>query len=301
MRNTVGVGDGGGGSSSQLLRRWWRAMPLMMFSGACLAAHFGLWVWGLQHTSLPHSLLLVCCTPLLLSFGSLVLCFPISRGEIGGSMLGALGVALMAADVRETTTTTASTGIGGGGGGENDVVTWYGDVLSLGAAAAIIGYMLVGHKLRQWMPLFLYAFPVTFTAAVVLAMSSVVGEGTKLFCGTEEGGAGVGGGSQSRSSGDAPAVFAVFGWLCDTRSFAVTTYLAVGPGLVGHTGYNGVLRYISPLAVSITLTMEPLFGSVLGWAIGVSTAPSWRAFLGGAVLLAAVVVVVASQAARAKS
>ncbi|GFR49511.1 hypothetical protein Agub_g11552, partial [Astrephomene gubernaculifera] len=33
-------------------------------SGACLAVHFGSWVWGLQHTSLPHSLLLVSATPL---------------------------------------------------------------------------------------------------------------------------------------------------------------------------------------------------------------------------------------------
>jgi hypothetical protein len=110
-------------------------------------------VWGLQNTSLPHSLLLVCCTPLLLSFGSLLLCFPISLGEVLSSALGVLGVGLMAADGRRR-------------GEKKDAVTWYGDVLSLGAAAAIIGYMLVGHKLRQWMPLFLYAFPVTLTAAV---------------------------------------------------------------------------------------------------------------------------------------
>ena len=54
--------------------------------------------------------------------------------------------------------------------------------------------------------------------------------------------------------------------MSDPRSFAVVTYLALGPGLVGHTGYNSVLRYVSPLAVSISLTMEPLFGSVLGMA-----------------------------------
>ena len=41
---------------------------------------------------------------------------------------------------------------------------------------------------------------------------------------------------------------------------------------------------------------------MLGWAMGVAAAPSWRTFLGGAVLLGAVVMVVASQAqAQTKS
>lgn len=65
----------------------------------------------------------------------------------------------------------------------------------------------------------------------------------------------------------------VFGWMQDPGRFSVVTYLALGPGLVGHTGYNGVLRYVSPLVVSITLTFEPLLGSLLGWAMGVSDKP----------------------------
>lgn len=92
--------------------------------GVCLAAHFGLWVWGLQNTSLPHSLLLVCCTPLLLSFGSLLLCLPISPGEVAGSVLGASGVALMAFDVTAAAADAKAGGGGGGGGGGKDAVTW---------------------------------------------------------------------------------------------------------------------------------------------------------------------------------
>jgi drug/metabolite transporter (DMT)-like permease len=55
----------------------------------------------------------------------------------------------------------------------------------------------------------------------------------------------------------------LLGWTLDPHSFMVVAYLAVGPGLVGHTGMNGVLRHISPLVVSISLTLEPLFGSLL--------------------------------------
>ena len=248
--------------SRALLRRWWRNMPLMVISGVCLGAHFGLWVWGLQNTSLAHSLLLVCCTPLLLSLGSLVLCIPVSTAEIGSSVLGAAGVGVMTADVGAVVK------------GQDDAVTWYGDVLSLGAAAAIVGYMLVGHRLRQWMPLFLYAFPVTFTAAVVLALASAAVEG-----------AGADG---------------IVGWVFNPRAFTVVAYLALGPGLVGHTGYNGVLRYISPLAVSVSLTMEPLFGSLLGWGLGVAAPPGWPTFAGGAMLTAAVVLVVVATKRREK-
>jgi hypothetical protein len=51
-------------------------------------------------------------------------------------------------------------------------VTWQGDVLSLGAAVAIIGYMHIGAELRQTMPLFLYAFPVTATSAAFLSTAA---------------------------------------------------------------------------------------------------------------------------------
>ncbi len=67
---------------------WWLAG-----SGACLAVHFGAWVWGLQHTSLTHSLLMVSATPLLLAGVALATGAPISRGELAGTVLGLAGAA----------------------------------------------------------------------------------------------------------------------------------------------------------------------------------------------------------------
>ena len=63
-------------------------------------------------------------------------------------------------------------------------------------------------------------------------------------------------------------------------------------------GFNGVLKYISPLVVTISLTLEPLFGSLLGWVLGVAAAPGWRTLLGGGVLLAATVCVTVSSERR---
>eukprot|EP00959_Pyramimonas_sp_CCMP1952_P458397 9476552-Pyramimonas_sp.AAC.1 len=54
---------------------------IMLASGLCLAVHFGGWVWGIAHTSLPHSLLFVSATPVLIAAGiySLPVCDWLTR------------------------------------------------------------------------------------------------------------------------------------------------------------------------------------------------------------------------------
>jgi drug/metabolite transporter (DMT)-like permease len=264
-------------------RREWRAadaparafalrrdtLAQLAVSGMCLGAHFGLWVAGLQSTSLSHSLLLVSCTPLFLAFGASALGFAVSRGELAGAALGVAGVALVAFDRRRATNL--------------ERVTWQGDVLSLGAAVAIIGYMHIGAELRQTMPLFLYAFPVTATSAAFLSFAAVVvGEPT---------------------SSEA-WLLDVFGWALASppsrllRRFAVVSYLALGPGLIGHTGYNAVLRHVTPLVVSTALTLEPALGSALGYFLGVADAPGAQTLLGGAAVVCAVATVIAASGRR---
>lgn len=66
-------------------------LVLLSGSGACLALHFGCWVWSLENTSLTHSLVLVSSTPVIMAGGSYLLNQPISRGEISGAMLALAG------------------------------------------------------------------------------------------------------------------------------------------------------------------------------------------------------------------
>ena len=270
-------------------RREWRAadaparafalrrdtLAKLAVSGTCLGAHFGLWVAGLQSTSLSHSLLLVSCTPLFLAFGASALGFAVSRGELAGAALGVAGVALVAFDKRRATNL--------------ERVTWQGDVLSLGAAVAIIGYMHIGSELRKTMPLFLYAFPVTATSAAFSSFAAVV-VGEPLSVATR--------GAETVVLGD------VFGWALAWpprvlwRRFAVVAYLALGPGLIGHTGYNAALRHVSPLVVSTALALEPALGSALGWGLGVADAPGAQTCLGGAAVVCAVATVIVASARR---
>ena len=251
-------------------------LVLLVVSGTCLGVHFGLWVAGLQSTSLSHSLLLVTCTPLFLAFGAFALGFPTSRGELLGAALGVAGVALVAFDAP------------GGKSNRIERVTWQGDVLSLGAAAAIVGYVLIGSELRKQMPLFLYAFPVTFFSAAFLSTAALVA------------------GEPVAEDGDAKSVWLgdVFGWAFVNgtsrflKRFVVVSYLALGPGLIGHTGYNSVLKHVSPLVVTMALTLEPVFGSALGFFLGVADAPGAQTLLGGVVVVCAVATVIVATARR---
>ena len=69
-------------------------------------------------------------------------------------------------------------------------------------------------------------------------------------------------------------------------------------GLLGHTGLNTCLRYISPLIVSVSVTLEPVLGSIIGWLLFDSGVPGRWTLLGGLVLMTGLLtVVVASEQA----
>lgn len=44
-------------------------------------------------------------------------------------------------------------------------------------------------------------------------------------------------------------------------------------GLLGHTMVNNLLEHLSPLIVSVVLLMEPLVGSLIGFAFGKQDMP----------------------------
>eukprot|EP00899_Mesostigma_viride_P028477 jgi/Mesvir1/8814/Mv02715-RA.1 len=245
-------------ASPELRSSWTRALPLMAISGVSLALHFGAWVWSLDATSLPHSLLLVSASPLILSAAAWIRRDPISQGELLGTGMGTLGGVILAA------------------GAQSDrEVTLGGDTAALLAALAFVGYICIGRQLRAWMPLFLYAFAVTLISAITLSLYGLL-RGSDLL-------------SLSPHS--------IFGWA--SKAWILhTLYLGLGPGLFGHTGFNFLVRYMSPLVVAMAVTTEPLLGSLMGWAAGVSHFPSPWTCVGGSIMILATLVVNASASRR---
>ncbi|MEK9730312.1 MAG: DMT family transporter [Candidatus Poseidoniales archaeon] len=237
------------------------SMKIIGLSGLFLAAHFGTWVASLDETSLTHSLLFVTSHPIIIVVGMIFLSkgiesidFP-RRNEIIGAFIGFAGAAL----------TLSSMGKQQG----DHTVTLYGDALAFAGGIFVVGYIICGRILRQWMPIFLYAFPVTLLGGVLLIPASYLLE--PQF-----------------------SEFGIFGWT-DGQFLPWFLLLAAIAGFLGHTGLNTCLRYVSPLVVSVSVTLEPVLGTIIGWMFFDAGTPDGTTILGGLILLVGLLMVVVSQ------
>jgi len=247
-------------------RRTW---ALLFASGVALAAHFGTWVASLDMTTLTHSLLFVTAHPLVIVVGMLMLA-PFVAAVRAPLHLESVGALICFAGAGITL-------LDAGSAQGDQTVTVVGDALAFSGAVFVVGYIVVGRILRTWMPIFLYAFPVTLIASVLLLPASMLME--------EDFG-----------------TFGSFGWT-DPAYFGWFLLLACVAGFLGHTGLNTCLRYISPLVVSVAVTLEPVLGSLIGWLFFGAGVPGQWTWFGGAVLLAGLitVVVAAEQASLAEA
>ena len=141
-----------------------------------------------------------------------------------------------------------------------------GDLAAFFGALTFMVYLQIGSDLRQWMPLFMYAFPVTTSSAVFSAIVSMLYEGTG-FC------------------IDGPSC--LFGWASSLHLLMPILGAALVSGILGHTLLARSLLHVTPLVASVVLLAEPILGSLLAWLIGYSSAPSSLTAVAGLVLLAA--------------
>eukprot|EP01132_Coremiostelium_polycephalum_P005003 gene5003-6229_t len=228
-----------------------KTMLWLFGTGIILGLHFAFWVMSLDKTSLTHSLLFVTSTPLMVVIVMLCLRKPISKGEILGCLIGFLGLIVTVFDSLFLKSNDNSL----------EKATLFGDFLALVGAACVVFYFFAGATLRTWLPLFLYAFPVTFIGSLFLTISSLIFEDPPT--------------PQPGQS------FGIFGWMCPDFVLVVL-YLAFFPGFVGHTGVNAILKYVEP---------EPPLGSIMGWIVGVSTLPGMFTYIGGPIILAGFLIV----------
>ncbi|CAI5510823.1 unnamed protein product [Closterium sp. Naga37s-1] len=230
---------------------------------------------------------------------------PLSRAEALGTLLGGVGAAVMAlggsggaggggrsgvGSASGAGAESSSGGIGGNGSGDgfgnggflgrgnddDDAVSVQGDVAALLAAAAFVVYVWVGGRVRKSLPLHLYALSVTAAAGIMLAAAACL---TPLIDPSHAC-------PPHASTAHAAAAGTPLAWL-SPPFLAPTLFLALGPGYMGHTGLNALLRYTTPLVIAIAITVEPPLGSLIGWAIGQSGAPDAATWVGGALMVGA--------------
>ena len=218
-------------------------------SGAFLALHFGFWVTSLDYTSLTHSLLFVTAHPLVILIGMFLFVRKPNGMELLGGLAAFTGAAISMLDAGDVQ-------------GDRSV-TFFGDQLAFLGAVFVVGYIVCGRILREWMPLFLYAFPVTLLGGLLLIPASMLLEA------------------------DYPQ-YGAFGYI-GHETLIWFVLLAFIAGILGHTGLNYCLKYVSPLLISISVTLEPVLGSIIGWMFFSTGVPGMWTWIGGPILMLGII------------
>lgn len=149
---------------------------------------------------------------------------------------------------------------GAGGSGPAPLL---GDALALAGALFGAVYFVAGRRLRARLSLAAYVTPVYGVAALALVAWAA-----------------------GRSEAFGP--FA-------TRDWLIFTALAVGPMLIGHTGFNYALRFLPAYAVNVAALGEPAGATIIAWLLpAIAEPPSPWAVAGGAVAVGGIALALAT-------
>jgi drug/metabolite transporter (DMT)-like permease len=226
-------------------------IPLMAVAGVLLGLHFWAWIASLRYTSVASSVVLVSLRPIFAwAMAALWLGeFPGVR-ERWGIVVAVLGAILI--------------GVGDAHASRGALA---GDVLALGGALAVAGYVVIGRRVRRAVGVWSYVSVVYAVAAAALALVAL-GRGTPL---------------------------AGFG----ARDWTVIGAMAAGPMLVGHTGMNYALKHLSASTVNVAALGEPVGASVIAWLVpAIHEVPSPSVGIGALLVLAGIVLSLGTRPGR---
>lgn len=129
-----------------------------------------------------------------------------------------------------------------------------GDLLAVLGAVTVGVYYLVGRSLRQRLTLWPYV-GLVYAAALLTLLVFVVVTGAPL-------------------------------WPQPPREWAIFIGIAIGPMMLGHTGFNWALRYVPAYVVSLAILAEPVGATLLAALLpGIRELPGAWTLSGGAVVL----------------
>jgi drug/metabolite transporter (DMT)-like permease len=209
---------------------------LVVVSGVLLAGHFLLWTASLTYTSIAASVLLVSVHPIIVT--------PLGRRLLGERVSRRTLVAVAIALAGMVVTCAGDFRIGGS--------AFVGDLLAIGGAVCLAGYLLIGRGVRAELGVAGYSAIVYAVVCVVAALSAVAGGVAHL---------------------PSPKVaLACLG-------------LAIVCTIGGHTVYNWALRHVQVLLVSLSFLGEPPLAALLALAF-FAAVPSVATITGGALIIA---------------
>ena len=204
--------------------------------GLLLGGHFLLWTASLQLTSIASSVLLVSTHPLIVA--------PLGRRLLGDVVTRRACLGLVLAFLGTLLTTAGDVRVG--------IHALVGDLLALGGAVCLAGYLLLGRGVRNAIGVASYSavvFGIVAATAVVVTAAS--------------------------GSLHVPG----------PRTAVVCVALAVVCTIGGHAAYNWALRRVPAATVSVAFLGEPPLTALLGLVL-LGSAPPLTAVAGGVLILA---------------
>ncbi len=211
-------------------------IALVLASGVLLAGHFLLWTASLQYTSIAASVLLVSVHPIIVT--------PLGRRLLGERVSRRTLVAVAVALAGMVVTCAGDFRV--------DSHAFGGDLLAIGGAVCLAGYLLIGRGVRSELGVAGYSAMVYTVVCVIAAVTAIVGGSAHL---------------------PSPKVaLACLG-------------LAVVCTLGGHTVYNWALRHVPVLLVSLSFLGEPPLAALLALAF-FAAVPGLATIAGGVLILA---------------
>lgn len=214
-----------------------RAYPFYyILSGFFLAFHFYLWIASLGYTSVSSSVILVSLHPIFVAlYSHFILKERISLPTLTGILMAIVGVVIISAGDQSQ--------------GSNVLL---GDLLALGGAVMMAGYLLVGRKLRQEVSTINYTFWVYGIASLVL-LALALALKAPLYPYT-------------------------------LKIYFIFLLLAVIPTLMGHSVFNWALDKVPVALISLIILGEPVGATILAWVF-LNEPPTLPHYIGGLFIL----------------
>jgi drug/metabolite transporter (DMT)-like permease len=218
----------------------WRSRDkhLVLASGVLLGVHFGTWIASLSFTSTAASVALVATNPMFAAAFGTLLGDRVTRRELAGIGVAAVGCAVLA-----------------GGDWQAGGDALIGDGLALIGAASAAGYLVVGRRLRDSVPLFPYLGAVNGIAAVALAIAAIA-TGTHFTA-------------------------------LPGHTFVACAGAALVASFIGHSLLNAAVRITPTHLVALAILGEPISSSLITW-VAFGEQPPAHAVVGGAIVVAGI-------------
>lgn len=237
-----------------------RDLLVASVAGALLAVHFWAWITSIGLTSVAASTVLVNMHPVVIVAGSaLFFRERPSQRQLISIVIALVGAAILGMGDGSATELTGDAAKAAASGLTSDLppATSHlkGNLLALLGAVAVGVYYLSGRSLRQRLTLWPYVGLVYGACLVTLLVMSAA-TGVPL---TPQ----------------------------PTREMLIFAGIALGPMMLGHTGFNWALRYVPAYVVSLAVLAEPVGATILAALIpAIREIPGTWTLVGGAVILA---------------